>query len=111
MIIKSEYICINFQMNISTTVQYVKVLTSNHSWAPAGSQADKPPFLLCIINIRVMIKYVKKQATKKKKKAKQRKINKVASELVQKMMRVYIYIYIYIENCKKFWFFKKNILK
>ena len=58
-----------------------------------------------------MIKYVKKQATKKKKKAKQRKINKVASELVQKMMRVYIYIYIYIENCKKFWFFKKNILK
>ena len=53
MIIKSEYICINFQMNISTTVQYVKVLTSNHSWAPAGSQADKPPFLLCIINMKI----------------------------------------------------------
>ena len=60
-------------MNISTTVQYVKVLTSNHSWAPAGSQADKPPFLLCIINIRVMIKYVKKHATKKKKKSKTKK--------------------------------------
>ena len=55
MIIKSEYICINFQMNISTTVQYVKVLTSNHSWAPAGSQADKPPFLLCIINMKIGI--------------------------------------------------------
>ena len=72
MIIKSEYIRINFQMNISTTFQYVKVLTSNHSWAPAGSQADKPPFLLCIINMRVMIKYVKKQATKKKEQNKEK---------------------------------------
>ena len=59
-------------MNISTTVQYVKVLTSNHSWAPAGSQTDKPPFLLCIINMRVMIKYVKKQATKKKEQNKEK---------------------------------------
>ena len=64
-------------MNISTTLQYVKVLTSNHSWAPAGSQADKPPFLLCIINIRVMIKYVKKQATKKKKKQNKEKLTKL----------------------------------
>ena len=64
-------------MNISTTLQYVKVLTSNHSWAPAGSQADKPPFLLCIINIRIMIKYVKKQATKKKKKQNKEKLTKL----------------------------------
>jgi hypothetical protein len=28
--------------------QYVKVLTSNHFWAPAGSQTAIPPFLLCI---------------------------------------------------------------
>ena len=55
MIIKSEYISINIQMNISTTLQYVKVLTSNQSWAPAGSQAEKPPFLLCVIDMRVMI--------------------------------------------------------
>ena len=70
-------------MIISTTVQYVKVLTSNHSWAPAGSQADKPPFLLCIINMKVMIKYVKKQATKKKKK-KKKKQNK---EKLTKLLR------------------------
>ena len=55
-------------MNIAMTLQYVKVLTSNQSWAPAGSQADEPPFLLRIIDIRVFIQYGKKQATQKRKK-------------------------------------------
>jgi hypothetical protein len=37
-----------FHKHISRALQYVMVLTSNHFWAPAGSQAAKPPFLLCI---------------------------------------------------------------
>ena len=66
-------------MNISWSLQYVKVLTSNQFAAPAGSQAAKPPFLLCIVDMNTVKYQGKKQATKKK-----RNINKVPSEWLSK---------------------------
>jgi hypothetical protein len=46
----------------------LKVLTSNQFAAPAGSQAAKPPFLLCIVDMNTVKYQGKKQATKKRKK-------------------------------------------
>ena len=38
-----------FKFNVSSLDRWLEELTSNHNPAPAGSQADTPPFLLWII--------------------------------------------------------------
>ena len=71
-------------MNISWSLQYVKVLTSNQFAAPAGSQAAKPPFLLCIVDMNTVKYQGNKKATKKKKET----LTKFLQSDFQKAMRV-----------------------